>query len=50
MNERTVKYPHMAIEIIKMYRIRLQERKAEVLAQTMTECYKKLANKKNLID
>ena len=50
VNERTVKYAHMAIEIIKLYRIRLQERKTEVLAQTMTECYKKLANKKNLMD
>lgn len=49
-NERTVKYAHMAIEIIKLYRIRLQERKIDLLAQTMTECYKKLANKKNLVD
>ncbi len=50
VNERTVKYAHMAIEIIKLYRIRLQERKIKILARTMTECYKKLANKKNLID
>ncbi len=49
-NERTIKYAHMAIEIIKLYRVRLQERKTAVLAQTMTECYKKLANKKNLVD
>ena len=49
-DERTVKYAHMAIEIIKLYRIRLQERKTDVLAQTMTECYKRLANKKNLVD
>lgn len=49
-DERTAKYAHMAIEIIKLYRIRLQERKTDVLAQTMTECYKKLANKKNLVD
>lgn len=49
-DERTIKYAHMAIEIIKLYRIRLQERKTTVLAQTMTECYKKLANKKNLVD
>lgn len=49
-NERTMKYAHMAIEIIKLYRIRLQERKTDILAQTMTECYKKLANKKNLVD
>ena len=49
-DERTVKYAHMAIEIIKLYKIRLQERKTEILAKTMTECYKKLANKKNLVD
>lgn len=49
-DERTAKYAHMAVEIIKLYRIRLQERKTDVLAQTMTECYKKLANKKNLVD
>ncbi len=49
-DERTVKYAHMAIEIIELYRIRLQERKTDILAQTMTECYKKLANKKNLVD
>lgn len=49
-DERTVKYAHMAIEIISLYRIRLQERKTVLLAQTMTECYKKLANKKNLVD
>lgn len=49
-DERTIKYAHMAIEIIKLYRIRLQERKTAVLAKTMTECYKKLANKKNLVD
>lgn len=48
--ERTVKYAHMAIEIIKLYRIRLQERKTDILAKTMTDCYKKLANKKNLVD
>lgn len=49
-DERTIKYAHMAIEIINLYRVRLQERKTSVLAQTMTECYKKLANKKNLVD
>lgn len=49
-DERTIKYAHMAIEIIKLYRVRLQERKTRMLAQTMTECYKKLANKKNLVD
>lgn len=49
-DERTIKYAHMAVEIIKLYRIRLQERKTDTLAKTMTACYKKLANKKNLVD
>lgn len=49
-NNRTVKYAHMAIKIIRAYKIRLQQSKTEILAQTMTECYKQLANKKNLID
>lgn len=49
-DKRTIKYANMAIEIIKLYRIRLQERKTDILAQTMTECYKRLANKKNLVN
>ncbi len=49
-DKRTIKYANMAIEIIKLYRIRVQERKTDVLAQTMTECYKRLANKKNLVN
>lgn len=47
--KRIVKYAHMAIKIIKHYRIRLQENKADVLARTMTDCYRKLAYKKHLI-
>ncbi|WP_251387734.1 DNA sulfur modification protein DndD [Mediterraneibacter agrestimuris] len=49
-DNRTVKYAHMAINIIRTYKIRLQQSKTEILAQTVTECYKQLANKKNLID
>lgn len=49
-DERTVKYAHMAIKIIELYRIKLQEQKTNILAQTMTVCYKKLANKKNLVE
>ncbi len=49
-DERVVKYAHMAQDIIEQYRIRLQARKTSTLAQTMTECYKKLANKKNLVN
>lgn len=49
-DQRTVKYAHMAIEIIKRYRIRLQQNKTGVLAETMTNCYRKLAYKKHLIE
>lgn len=49
-DERVLKYSHIATEIIKRYRVRLQERKVSVLAETMTGCYKRLANKKNLVD
>ena len=31
------------------YQIELQKRKADLLAETITSCYRKLANKKNLI-
>ena len=49
-DKRTVKYAHMAIEIIKRYRVRLQQNKTGVLARTMTNCYRKLAYKKHLIE
>ena len=39
----------MAERIMTLYQIKLQERKADLLAGTMTDCYKKLANKKNLV-
>lgn len=48
-DERTIKYAHMAMQIVSLYKKRLQERKTDILAQTMTMCYKKLANKKNLV-
>ena len=47
--DRMIKYSHMALDIIKRYRIELQKRKTDLLAATITECYLKLANKKNLI-
>lgn len=49
-SDRIMKYSHMASEIINEYRIRLQSRKIGIVAQHMTECYHKLANKKELID
>ena len=48
--ERMVKYAHLANKILDKYKIKLQERKVQTVADTMTECYKKLASKKNLID
>ena len=44
------KYAHLANKILDKYKIKLQERKVQTVADTMTECYKKLASKKNLID
>ena len=48
--DRIVKYSHMATTILEEYKIRLQKDKIGIVAETMTVCYKKLANKKNLID
>ena len=48
--DRLLKYAHQANSILQEYRVRLQSLKIDVLATTMTQCYKKLANKKNLID
>ena len=47
--DRVLKYAHQAIDLLNEYRIRLQRKKIDVLAATMTRCYKLLANKKNLI-
>ena len=48
--DRVVKYSQIATSILNEYKIRLQRRKVSVVADTMTECYKKLANKKTLIN
>lgn len=47
--DRLLKYSNMALRIIDEYTIELQKRKTDTLGRTITECYKKLANKKNLI-
>lgn len=49
-SDRILKYSHMANKILDEYKIRLQKKKISLVANTMTKCYKKLANKKNLID
>lgn len=47
--DRAIKYSNMALQIIERYQVELQKRKAGILSETITGCYKKLANKKNLI-
>ncbi len=47
---RTTAYSEMIIKVIDKYMVELQKRKAEELGTTITNCYKKLASKKSLID
>ena len=49
-SERIIKYTHIAATILDEYTKRLQSRKASAVAETMTHCYKKLANKTTLIE
>lgn len=46
---RLSKYSNIALRIAEEYTVALQKRKTGILGSTITECYKKLANKKNLI-
>lgn len=43
-------YVYIAQSLSERYKIELQKAKVDKLAATMTECYKKLIGKKNLID
>lgn len=47
--DRMVKYSHLATDVLAEYKVRLQSRKIGKLAETMTDCYKQLANKKGMI-
>lgn len=47
--DRVLKYTHTASCILDEYKVQLQKQKTGMLARTMTECYRQLANKKNLI-
>ena len=47
---RLTKYSNMAFKIAEAYTVELQERKTDILGATITQCYKQLANKKNLIE
>ena len=48
--EREIKYAHLAQNLLAQYATRLQLKKVNQLATTITECYRLLANKKTLID
>lgn len=47
--DRMLKYSNMAIDILDKYEVKLQEKKTDTLGETITQCYKRLANKKNMI-
>ncbi len=47
---RDIKYSEMAVRVLNEFSLRLQRKKTGILGETITTCYKKLANKKNLID
>ena len=48
--DRIIKYANLANIIIEKYKVALQKSKVEEVASTMTDCYKKLASKKTLIE
>lgn len=48
-NARMKRYSTIALKITKEYAVALQKKKTGVLAATITDCYKMLANKKNFI-
>lgn len=49
-NKRVVKYSEMAMTVLAEFSIRLQSEKTGVLGDTITSCYRKLANKRNHIN
>ena len=47
--ERKIKYINISLDILEKYSVELQKNKTSVLANTITDCYKQLSNKKTLI-
>lgn len=47
--ERKIKYINISLNILEKYSVELQKNKTSVLANTITDCYKQLSNKKTLI-
>ena len=48
-DSRALRYSHIADEIFERYSIKIQESKVGKLAETISKCYRELANKKSLI-
>lgn len=48
-DSRALRYAHIADAIFERYSIKIQENKVAKLAETISDCYKALANKKSLI-
>lgn len=46
---RTGDYAQKAVDVVQLYQKRLQKRRIQNLSEVMTECYRKLASKKNFI-
>lgn len=49
-SQRVMQYSNIALNILEEYTTRLQSEKTRILALTITQCYRKLANKQNLIE
>lgn len=47
--ERKIKYINISLNVLEKYSIELQKNKTSILANTITDCYKQLSNKKTLI-
>ena len=48
-DKRISKYSHMAAEVTRMFKIRLQKKRVHNLGEIMTDCYRQLANKQQFI-
>jgi len=48
-NKRIIKYSGLTVKVLQEYKIRLQAAKTKNLAETMTDCFTRLASKKSLI-
>ena len=49
-DDRLARYTHIALDLLDKYEVELQKRKAGALGDTITACYRQLANKRNLIE